>query len=192
MRDMEKVWVSETLRIEIQGNIQYQYHMEQVWIWQKGSKQAHKATLIIKRSVDVKEIKYSLTNAPQSESLLNIAKAQGQRYWIERAFQDAKQNCGMGDYQVRSWIGWRHHMALVLMAQLFTTEFRSKTPTEPVPLSTRDIEVLLSIYLPRRDTNPEEIMKALEKRHWQRARTAEVHVRKKAENVRKPKTVLTE
>lgn len=98
----------------------------------------------------------------------------------------------MGDYQVRSWIGWHHHMALVLMAQLFTTEFRIKTPTEPVPLSARDIEVLLSIYLPRRDTSPEEIMKALEKRHWQRAHAAEVHARNKAKNGRKNKNVLTE
>jgi SRSO17 transposase len=191
-KSVGEAWHTKTLRIGTQGDIQYQYHREQVWIWQKGSKQAHDATLIIRRSLDGKEIKYSLTNAPQSESLLNIAKAQGQRYWIERAFQDAKQNCGMGDYQVRNWIGWHHHMALVLMAQLFTAEFRIKTPTEPVPLSARDIEVLLSIYLPRRDTNPEEIVKALEKRHWQRAHAAEAHARKKAKNARKPQIVLTE
>jgi len=187
-----EAWHTKTLRIGTQGAIQYQYHREQVWIWQRGSKQSHEATLVIRRSMDGKEIKYSLTNAAQSESLLNIAKAQGQRYWIERAFQDAKRNCGMGDYQVRSWIGWHHHMALVLMAQLFTTEFRIQTPTEPVPLSARDIEVLLSIYLPRRDANPEEIMKALEKRHAQRANAIEVHARKKAKIKRKTKFVLTE
>lgn len=191
-KSVGEAWRTKTLRTGSQGDIQYQYHREQIWIWQKGSKQAHEATLIIRRSADGKEIKYSLTNAPPSESLLNIAKAQGQRYWIERAFQDAKQNCGMGDYQVRSWIGWHHHMALVLMAQLFTTEFRIKTPTEPVPLSSRDIEVLLSIYLPRRDASPEEIMKSLEKRHAQRAHAMEVHARRKAKDARKTKIVLTE
>jgi SRSO17 transposase len=196
VRDIAKTageaWLTRTLREGTQGDIQYQYHRKRVWIWQKGSKRAHEATLVVRRSLDGKEIKYALTNAPDSVSLRQIAHAQGQRYWIERAFQDAKQNCGMGDYQVRSWVGWHHHMALVMMAQLFGTEFRIQAPQEPVPLSSRDIEVLLSIYLPRRDVSPEEIMRALEKRHAQRAHAIDVHARKRVKTARKPKVELTE
>ena len=28
---------------------------------------------------------------------------QGQRFWIERAFQDGKSHAGLGDYQARGW-----------------------------------------------------------------------------------------
>lgn len=191
-KSVGKAWRTSTLRTGTKGEIQYQYLRERVWIWQKGSKESHEATLIVRRNLDGTENKYSLTNASASESLRNIARAQGQRYWIERAFQDAKQNCGMGDYQVRGWIGWHHHMALVMMAQLFTTEFRISNPMELVPLSSRDIEVLLSIYLPRRDASPQEILKALEKRHAQRAHAIESHARKKAKNRKFPKIILTE
>ncbi|MCI5145212.1 MAG: hypothetical protein D3923_06690, partial [Candidatus Electrothrix sp. AR3] len=34
---------------------------------------------------------------------------QAQRFWIERSFQDAKNQCGMSDYQSRSWRSWHHH-----------------------------------------------------------------------------------
>jgi hypothetical protein len=29
-----------------------------------------------------------------------LAKMQSSRYWIERAFQDAKGNCGMAEYRL--------------------------------------------------------------------------------------------
>ncbi len=41
----------------------------------------------------------------------------GQRYFIESAFEDAKQEAGMSQYQVRGWLAWHHHMALVMLNQ---------------------------------------------------------------------------
>ena len=49
---------------------------------------------------------------------------QAQRYWVERNFQDAKNQCGMGEYQARKWQSWHHHMAMVMMAMLFMVEQR--------------------------------------------------------------------
>lgn len=43
------------------------------------------------------EIKYSLTNSKRGVSPLQSAKVQGQRYRIERSFQDGKMACGMKD-----------------------------------------------------------------------------------------------
>ena len=48
------------------------------------------------------------------------------RYWIERAFQDAKGNAGMADYQVRSWAGWHHHMVMTMLAMLFIMDMQIK------------------------------------------------------------------
>jgi len=48
------------------------------------------------------------------------------RYWIERAFEDAKGEVGMVDYEVRGWLGWHHHMTMVLLAMLFLLTMRMK------------------------------------------------------------------
>ena len=48
-----------------------------------------------------------------------LARVQGQRFFIEHAFREAKSECAMADYQVRRWDAWHHHMALVMLAALF-------------------------------------------------------------------------
>ncbi|MFV0438567.1 MAG: IS701 family transposase, partial [Desulfopila sp.] len=86
---------------------------------------AQRWRLIVRREVaSPQEIKYSLSNAPEEISIQRLAYMQAQRYWIERTFHDSKTHCGMGDYQVRGWYGWHHHMAMVLMAMLFMLQER--------------------------------------------------------------------
>jgi SRSO17 transposase len=53
-----------------------------------------------------------------------LAFTQGQRYFFELSFHDAKSYFGMGQYQVRSWQSWHCHMALVMMAMLFRLEVK--------------------------------------------------------------------
>jgi SRSO17 transposase len=59
-----------------------------------------------------------LTNDTGSalEDLVRVAAA---RQTIEQDFERAKGDVGMADYEVRSWVGWHHHMTLVLMALFF-------------------------------------------------------------------------
>ena len=75
---------------------------------------------------------------------------QAQRYWIERTFQDAKNQCGMGQYQARKWQSWHHHMAMVMMVMLFMAEQRLLFKDQYPILSCFDIAVLLSFLLPHR------------------------------------------
>lgn len=171
-------WVPLTLRIGTKGPVLYHFQRHKIWIWEKGTKEAFPMTLIARRGPNG-EMKYSLTNAKDNVSLTDIAKAQGQRYWIERAFQESKQRCGLGDYQVRTWKGWHHHMALSMMALLFTTEYKIKNKEENPLMSTYDIEVLLSRFLPRKDFTPEEVLAAMEKRHQQRTKAIISRQRKK-------------
>lgn len=44
-----------------------------------------------------------------------------QRHRIEERFEFAKGECGMADYEVRSWVGWHHHMTMALLALWFVT-----------------------------------------------------------------------
>jgi len=50
------------------------------------------------------------------EELVRVAAA---RHFIEEDFERAKGEVGMAHYEVRSYVGWHHHMTLVLMALHF-------------------------------------------------------------------------
>ncbi|HRY14436.1 MAG TPA: hypothetical protein P5330_01010 [Candidatus Competibacteraceae bacterium] len=79
-----------------------------------------------------------------------------------------KPDVGLGDYPVRSWRGWRHHMTRVMMAMRFQLEERQLLrPTYPL-LSGRDMRALLTQFLPRRDTPLEEVLRQMEVRHRKR------------------------
>lgn len=52
------------------------------------------------------------------------------RWRIEECFKFAKDQLGLGEYEVRSWHGWHRHITLVLAAQTFLTVLRSQA--EPV------------------------------------------------------------
>jgi hypothetical protein len=74
----------------------------------------------------------------------------------------------MADYQPRKWPSRHHHMALVSMAMLFMVEERERHQEDIPLLSCNDIETLLRTFLPRRDINPDEVVRQMEKRHRRR------------------------
>jgi len=162
-------WQRVTLREGTKGPLQVDILHRRVWLWDGQEAQAHLWHLIVRRDVATPtELKYSLSNAPAETSVPRLAFMQGQRYWVERALQTGKQDVGLGDYQVRGWRGWHHHMALVMMAMLFQLEERQlQRPTYPL-LSGRDIRALLTQFLPRRDTTIEEVLRQMEVRHRKR------------------------
>jgi hypothetical protein len=55
-------------------------------------------------------------------TLKQLARAQGQRVFVERIFEEGKNILGMGDYQTRSWKGFHRHMALCSLSLLFLME----------------------------------------------------------------------
>jgi len=164
-----EAWQRVNLRDGTQGPLRVDILHRRVWLWDGHEPQARPWHLLVRREVDTPtEIKYSLSNAAADTPAPRLAFMQGQRYWIERALQTGKQDVGLGDYQVRSWRSWHHHMALVMMAMLFTLEERLlHHQTRPL-LSGTDIRALLNHFLPRRDTTLEEILRQMEVRHRKR------------------------
>lgn len=76
--------------------------------------------LLVMRTVEAKpRISYSLSNADSQVPLAEMVRARGERYWIEQMFQEGKGEAGLGNYEVRSWVGWHHHMTLALLALWF-------------------------------------------------------------------------
>lgn len=140
-----------------------------VWLWDKKEAKARLWHLIISKEPNSPEtLKYTLSNASEEISTHQLAKMQGQRFWVERAFQDGKSETGMADYQARKWDSWYHHMALVSMAMLFMAEERERHKEEIPLLSCNDIETLLKTYVPRRDIEHDEVLRQMEKRYRHR------------------------
>lgn len=61
---------------------------------------------------------YTLSNARQ-ERRAKVAQVHGARHRIEEELAAGKGEVGLGHYEVRSWVGWHHHMALSLLALWF-------------------------------------------------------------------------
>lgn len=79
----------------------------------------HLETLVVTRTPGPRpEYRYWLSN-DEDASLEELVSAGAQRHWIEQALQRAKSEVGLADYEVRSWVGWYHHMTLSLLALLF-------------------------------------------------------------------------
>jgi len=164
-----QAWLWVKLRDSTKGVLFADILHQRVWLWDGKEKQAHCWHLVVRRSVNApKEIKYSLSNAPADTPLSQLAFMQGQRYWVERALQNGKQECGLADYQVRKWQGWHHHMALSMMAMLFMLEERLLNQAQCPLLSCSDIRLLLGYLLPKRDSTLKEVLRQMEVRHAKR------------------------
>jgi SRSO17 transposase len=75
--------------------------------------------LVLRRNVLTGELKTSLSHAPADALLTTLVRLSGMRWPIETCFEDGKQYLGLGDYEVRSWRGWHHHMTLCSLAHVF-------------------------------------------------------------------------
>jgi len=75
--------------------------------------------LVLRRHIETGELKTSLCHAPVDTAVETHVRMSGMRWPIATCFEDSKQLLGMGDYEVRSWTGWHHHMTLVILAHFF-------------------------------------------------------------------------
>jgi SRSO17 transposase len=172
-------WKEVTTREGTRGAIRYEVLHTRVWVDAGRKEPPRQWHLLVRREIDTpRKVKYTLSNAPADMPLEQLSYIQGQRYWVERALQDAKSHSGLGDYQVRGWLGWHHHMAIVLMAMLFMLEERVRHGVTVPMLSTADIEKLLKHYLPRRDATEKELFRMLQESHDRRQRATASHRRR--------------
>jgi SRSO17 transposase len=162
-------WQPQTLRDTTRGDLRVEVIHRRVWLWDKHGPRAHCWHLMVRREVNSPStIKYSLSNADEQTNVNKLAQMQAQRFWIERAFQDAKSHIGMADYQARKWQSWHRHMALVLMAMQFMLETRIKNAELLPLLSCYDIQILIATTMPDRRNDADEVIRQLHERHRHR------------------------
>jgi SRSO17 transposase len=162
-------WTRCILRDSTRGELRVDIAHRRVWLWNSEEATARCWHLIVRREVESpKTIKYTVCNAPADTPLLQMAQMQGQRYWIERTFEDAKGECGLADYQVLGWRAWHHHVTMVMLAMLFIAEQRAAHQPGLELLTPRDIVEMLKETLPRKPQGRETLVARINQRHARR------------------------
>src|SRR5215208_2089395 len=72
-----------------------------------------------RRNLDGSELKHYLSNAPADTPLARLATVASWRWPIETEFEQAKNEAGLDEYEVRSWTSWYHHITLALLANAY-------------------------------------------------------------------------
>lgn len=105
--------------------------------------------LVCRRDPVTLEIKYYLSNAPHDTPLTTLVWLSGMRWPIESCFEDSKQELGLGDYQLRGWLGWHHHMTLVILAHFFLVRVQRRLHPNLPDLTLPQAILLLKAVLPQ-------------------------------------------
>src|SRR5579859_3806673 len=95
------------------------------WTWWKLEDEVPEgwqAWIMMRRSLsDPTDLAYYHICAPSETTLETLVWVAGQRWKVEEAIERAKGECGLDQYEVRSWTGWYRHITLSLVAQLCAT-----------------------------------------------------------------------
>jgi SRSO17 transposase len=86
--------------------------------------------VVIRTEAAVPVTGYHLSNAGDTVRLVELVKARSARPWVERVFQEGNGEVGLDHYEVRSWVGWHHHMTLSLLALWFLSLERTRVGGE--------------------------------------------------------------
>jgi SRSO17 transposase len=83
--------------------------------------------LLIRRQLGTRsERAYYRVFAPADTTLEEMAAVAGKRWAVEQCFETAKGECGLDEYEVRTWTGWHRHITLSLLAHAYLTVTRSQ------------------------------------------------------------------
>jgi len=118
-------WTSVRTRDGEKGPIDVRATKLRVVAGAKAKEDRRRETLLIVRRPSTGEVWYYLSNR-KGVSVAKMTKAAACRHYIEQSLQTAKGDAGLAEYEVRSWIGWRHHMTLSLLAMFFVVREQAR------------------------------------------------------------------
>ena len=146
---IENQWDRVKIRKTAKGWKYVWAHTVAVWHWDGKEEKAKARTLIITRTEEKNpKVKFSFSNGGITEyNREEYAYFQCNRYWVERCFDDAKNELGLSGYQVRKWIAWQHHQSLVMMAALYVLTIRITQKPEYELMSVRDARIIIIAQL---------------------------------------------
>jgi len=118
-------WVKFRVKDGEKGPIVWEAKCVPFWIKDENGLPSRPHRLLIARNVlHPDELKFFLSNAPEStpvEPLLSVAFS---RWRIERMFEDSKDELGLDHFEVRKYVSIQRHLILTCVSHLFLAEFR--------------------------------------------------------------------
>ncbi|MBF0411053.1 MAG: hypothetical protein HQM10_27180 [Candidatus Riflebacteria bacterium] len=76
-----------------------------------------------------------LINETKKGSLRRLLQDWSRKHTVEECFQRGKSDLGMDHYEVRSWLGWHHHMTMTMLAMCFLEKEKIKKSNFFPPLT---------------------------------------------------------
>lgn len=151
-RQPARRWKTITIRDGAKGPLRVQALDCRVQTKDEGGLVGPSERLLVKRTLAAQpEYSYALSNAKQ-EPLKKLVQVGSQRHGIEETFQEGKGEVGLGHYEVRSWVGWHHHMTLSMLALWFlileNCRIGKKNPGHHGPAGAADIHEAPAIPAP--------------------------------------------
>ena len=112
-------WRTVTVRDGEKGPLQVQVLLATVQTKDEDGCAGPRERLAVLRScADPPQTWYTLSNAHAARRN-EVARVHGARHRVEELFAQGNQEIGLDHYEVRSWVGWHHHMTLSLVALWF-------------------------------------------------------------------------
>ena len=126
-------WTRFEVRLTENGVKYVDAAMEQVFTDGEDQTLRRELLVAIRTVEDKPETKFVLSNAPSNTPLSSIVKAADRHWLIEDCFKRAKGEVGLDQYEVRSWVGWHHHMTLAMLALWFLEKERGRKSSALFP-----------------------------------------------------------
>ena len=163
-------WKLEEIRDTVKGKLLLFVYKREIWTWDGESSKAKKRVLIITKTTESKpKVRYSISNGEiAAHSHRKYAYFISQRYWVERSFDNAKNELGMSDYQVRKWQSWHTHHAIMMLASLLICTKLIESKKEIPLLSFKDARILIVTQICKTQIEMELKIKQMQKRHHKR------------------------
>ena len=80
--------------------------------------------MVRRRREKPQERAYYLCRGPEATPRCELVRAAGSRWPVEECFERGKGDCGLDEYEVRSWIGWYRHVNVSMFALAVLTAIR--------------------------------------------------------------------
>lgn len=172
--DEKIVWQALQLREGERGTVEVTCWARRVWTI-SDAWEVREEWLVVHRQSDGK-IHYSLSNAPADTPLKTMMQWRGQRYFVERTFQDEKSEMGWDELVAQKYRAWMHHAALAALALYFvmsvrrqwakkyprSAELKAELGIPKLPaLSVANIRELLVAVMPLRRFTPAQALRVV-------------------------------
>lgn len=144
----ELEWQRVQVRATERGYLEDEFAALRVWTEREGILTAE---ILVLRREGHGRVSYALGNLPPETPLSRLAWLKCQRYFVERAIQDAKSEAGWDELVAQKYRAWEHHLALTVLASWFVAETKwewaRQYARDPALLKQFEVEVLPALSM---------------------------------------------